>query len=174
MRRSWQIGWCAAALLAIGGQLQAQSTRGPATDALFSEDGRNSAIGCDSSRSRSTAFGRTIRCGYPDNVIDVGGGRLVATLGTLQNEHDGVYWIQQDIVLRTRIGNEPLQVVHTLTQWTQGVHDCETDFVMRRYIVRDLDGDGETDRSSCWRVVGAWMRTATTKSTRLVEGNVWE
>jgi hypothetical protein len=110
--------------------------------ALFADDAYNRALVCPGSRGPAGAG--TVTCIFPwSSTLDVGGVELIAAVVRHGHEHDGMYGIDEEIVLVDPRGDPVL--VHTLAQWTQDVVDCRSTLVQRRLLTRDLDADGENE-----------------------------
>jgi hypothetical protein len=112
--------------------------------ALFEDDRDNHALTCPDSREPSADGAGTRGCEFPwSSAIEVAGIELLAIAVRSSHEHEGMYGMDEDVVLIDR-RDRPI-VVHTLNQWREDVSDCVSTLVQRRIATSDLDGDGQTD-----------------------------
>jgi hypothetical protein len=111
--------------------------------ALFEDDAFNRALVCPGSRG-SAAGADLLGCVFPwSSTLDVGGVELVAAVVRHGHEFDGMYGIDEEVVIVDPRG-DPV-IVNTLAQWTEDVVDCRSTLVQRRFVARDLDADGEKE-----------------------------
>lgn len=116
--------------------------------ALYREDQWNRALACPEQRAAVQPDDpHRIRCELsPVAVLATGPLPLTVALSTTHHEHDGMYGMDEDVVVLAHKPNAPEPiVVATVTQLSFDVVDSGTTFRMRRQRVVDLDRDGSDD-----------------------------
>jgi hypothetical protein len=112
--------------------------------ALFQEDEWNRALPCpgEGRAENQPPSPNRHRCAYRHAAsMRISGTLLWLGAVRVQHEHDGMYGIQDEIVVLAP-HTRGARVLHTLRQWGEEVVDCFTELLQRRQIVVDLDGDG--------------------------------
>jgi outer membrane protein assembly factor BamB len=85
------------------------------------------------------------RCSFqPTSTLELGGVTLWAGMRRSQWERDGMYGIQDQVVL-VRPTSPDIEVLHTVTQWDQDVSDCQSTLRQTRRLIADLDRDGSSE-----------------------------
>lgn len=113
--------------------------------ALSEEDAFNIAHDCPESRVADARVPDGHRCRYPSTAtLEIGGQTYWAAATQEASEHDGMYGVNQAIVLFAA-QNKRLHAVTTFTQWAESVVDCRSTITMRRTHIVDLDRDGRTE-----------------------------